>query len=41
MMPKRDWLDMTWAELHSADTSDQAQALLNAGFAKLRQNPRM
>ncbi len=27
--------------LHSADTSDQAQALLNAGFAKLRQNPRM
>ena len=21
MMPKRDWLDMTWAEVHSADTS--------------------
>jgi D-alanyl-D-alanine carboxypeptidase (penicillin-binding protein 5/6) len=26
--------------LHSADTSDQAQALLNAGFAKLREHPR-
>ncbi|HEY1592863.1 MAG TPA: hypothetical protein VGF81_13795 [Solirubrobacteraceae bacterium] len=26
--------------LHSADASDQAQTLLNAGFAKLRQKPR-
>ena len=35
----RAWLGVVL--LHSADTSDQAQALLNAGFAKLRQNPRM
>jgi serine-type D-Ala-D-Ala carboxypeptidase (penicillin-binding protein 5/6) len=34
----KTWLGVVL--LHSADPSDQAQALLNAGFAKLREHPR-